>query len=110
MTYSVRFTKRAEADLLRLYDFLIEAADLNVAQRALDAITNAITLLGFSPFSCRKVSPGGDTAKKVASQLPRHRELVIPFGAAGYVALFEIEDAKTVTILAVRHQREDDLW
>jgi plasmid stabilization system protein ParE len=100
MTYSVRFTKRAEADLLRLYDFLIEAADLHVAQCALDAITSAIKLLGFSPFSCRKVT----------SRLPRHRELVIPVGAAGYVALFEIEDAKTVTILAVRHQREDDLW
>jgi len=33
---------------------------------------------------------------------------VIPFGAAGYVALFEIDNDKTVTILAVRHQREDD--
>jgi mRNA-degrading endonuclease RelE of RelBE toxin-antitoxin system len=36
------------------------------------------------------------------------RELVIPFGAAGYVALFEIEDNETVTILAIRHQREED--
>jgi plasmid stabilization system protein ParE len=25
-----------------------------------------------------------------------------------YVALFEIEDGETVTILAIRHQREDD--
>ena len=36
------------------------------------------------------------------------RELIIVFGASGYVALFEIDDAKTVTVLAVRHQREDD--
>jgi plasmid stabilization system protein ParE len=36
------------------------------------------------------------------------RELVISFGGAGYVALFEIEDNETVTVLAVRHQREDD--
>jgi hypothetical protein len=36
------------------------------------------------------------------------RELIIPYGAAGYVALFEIEDESTVTILAIRHQREDD--
>jgi ParE toxin of type II toxin-antitoxin system, parDE len=28
--------------------------------------------------------------------------------ADGYVALFEIEDASTVTVLAVRHQLEDD--
>jgi hypothetical protein len=39
---------------------------------------------------------------------PLLRELVIPFGSAGYVALFEIESFSTVTILAVRHQREDD--
>jgi len=31
-----------------------------------------------------------------------------PFGSAGYVALFEIEDQTTVTILAIRHQREED--
>lgn len=36
------------------------------------------------------------------------RELVIPFGAQGYVALFEIVDAYTVVIGAVRHQRESD--
>jgi hypothetical protein len=35
---------------------------------------------------------------------------VIPFGSAGYVALFEIEDDKHVSILAVRHQREDDYY
>jgi len=39
---------------------------------------------------------------------PFLRELVIPFGGAGYVALFEVEDQRTVTVLAVRHQREDD--
>ena len=98
--YSVRFTKRAEADLLRLYDFLLDAADFKTAERALLAISTSIKLLSFSPFSCRKL----------VSNLPRHRELIIPFGAAGYVALFEINDANTVTILAVGHQREHDLW
>jgi len=33
---------------------------------------------------------------------------VIPFGFSGYVALFEVENSSTVTILAVWHQREDD--
>ena len=98
--YSVRFTKRAEADLLRLYDFLLDAVDYKTAERALLAISASIKLLSFSPFSCRKL----------VSHLSRHRELIIPFGAAGYVALFEINDASTVTILAVRHQREHDLW
>lgn len=97
--WQVRFTKHAEQDLLRLYEFLIEA-DLRAAEDAVAAIRDALALLAFTPFACRKA----------ASHLPRHRELVIPFGDAGYVALFEIDDAKTVTILAVRHQRESDVW
>ena len=97
--YRVRFTKRAEADLIRLYDFLLES-DIVAAEKALGAIRNGLALLAFSPFACRKVAP----------HLPRHRELVVPFGKAGYVALFEIDDAKTVTIIAIRHQREHDLW
>jgi plasmid stabilization system protein ParE len=97
--FRVRFTREAEEDLLRLYDFLLES-DVEAAEKALGAIRSAVSLLSFSPFACRKA----------ASHLPRHRELVIPFGHAGYVALFEIDDAKTVTIIAVRHQREHDLW
>ena len=95
--YKLRFTTEAEADLLRLYEFLVEA-DVAAADRALDAIKSALDVLRFSPFSCRKAVPHS----------PFLRELVIPFGSAGYVALFEIDSARTVTILAVRHQREED--
>jgi len=55
-------------------------------------------LLQDFPFTCRKASP----------ENPFLRELVLSFGAGGYVALFEIEDERTVTLLAVRHQREED--
>jgi plasmid stabilization system protein ParE len=95
--FKVRFTREAERDLLRLYDFLLEK-DLAAADRALAAIEEAIRLLAFSPFSCRKVMRHN----------PFLRELVIPFGSAGYVALFEIDDDRTVTVLGVRHQREED--
>lgn len=100
MNYRARFTKDAEADLVRLYEFILarDQTDWAVADRAPEAIRNAIKSLGLSPFSYRKTIPGN----------PFLRELVIPFGAAGYVALFEIDSDKTVTILAVRHQREDD--
>jgi hypothetical protein len=50
------------------------------------------------PFASRKIDPAE----------PFLRELLIPFGSAGFVALFEIDNADTVTIPAVRHQREDD--
>ena len=97
MSYTVRFTKSARADLMRLYDFLL-SDDLAAARRARDAICKAMEVLADFPFSCRKH----------AAHNPFLRELIVPFGSAGYVALFEIEDSKTVTILAVRHQRADD--
>ena len=95
--YKARFTPEAQDDLLQLYDFLLEKG-LTAAEHALEAITGAIELLRFSPFSCRKALPDNSFL----------RELIIPFGAAGYVALFEIEPGSTVNILAVRHQREED--
>jgi plasmid stabilization system protein ParE len=95
--YRVRFTHEAESDLLRLYDFLLER-DVAAAQRALEAIGAAIEVLRFSPYACRKA----------VSDNPFLRELPIPFGSAGYVALFEIAPRHTVNIVAVRHQREED--
>ena len=35
-------------------------------------------------------------------------EHIIGYGDAGCVAPFEIDDARTVSIVAIRHQREDD--
>lgn len=100
MSFRIRFTEEAQADLERLYGFLLDASDdWAAAERALDAITRGLDLLRVSPFS----------ARKARDDMPRLRELVIGFGSAGYVALFEIEDDSTVTVLAVRHQREDDL-
>jgi len=97
VSFRVRFTREAKSDLERLYGFLAEQ-DLEAAERALDVIDRAWTILEEFPFSCRKAEDSN----------PFIREIVIPFGSAGYVALFEIEDRQTVTVLAVRHQREDD--
>lgn len=97
MSYQIRYTRAAREDLLRLYAFLLEH-DLQAAGRALETVEKSMALLIDFPFTCRKVLP----------ENPFLRELVISFGANGYVALFEIEDSQTITILAVRHQREDD--
>lgn len=99
MSYQVRFASAAADDLQRLFDFLAEQ-DLSAAECAREAIGNAITMLQKFPFSCRKATP----------ENPFLRELIISFGNAGYVALFEVENAETVTVLAVRHQREDDFY
>ena len=97
MTFRVRYTQAARDDIVRLYEFLLEN-DLGAARRARDAIIKAVEVLRDSPFTCRKAD----------ALNPFLRELVIPFGSTGYVALFEIDDQSTVTILAIRHQREDD--
>jgi plasmid stabilization system protein ParE len=103
MSYSVLMTREAEQDLERLFHFVLErelareGGDLELAQEALTAVASAMKMLERFPFNCRKVSVS-----------PFLRELIIPFGATGYVALFEIVNETTVVIAAVRHQREED--
>lgn len=97
MSFKVRISKAAQHDLERLVDFLA-SVDFAAALRAHAAIERGYALLAEMPFACRKVEDVN----------PFLRELVIPFGDAGYVALYEIDDDKTVTVLGVRHQREDD--
>jgi plasmid stabilization system protein ParE len=103
MKYTVEFSADAAADLEQLFDFALqreldsETGDLEVAERAVQAIKNGLAFLASSPFACRK-----------AGSSSFMRELIIPFGSNGYVALFEIVDSHTVIIGAIRHQREDD--
>lgn len=97
MTFQVRYTKHARADMRRLFAYLAQR-DPALARKARETIGKGMDLLKEFPFTCRKASQ--DT--------PFLRELVIRFGSNGYIALFEIDDANTVTVLAVRHQRGDD--
>lgn len=99
MSYRLRLTPHAADDLQQLFEFLAER-DLQAAERARDAIGKSFDFLRTFPFACRKASPDH----------PFLRELVIEFGQAGFVALYEIENSETVTVLAVRHQREDDFY
>ena len=102
MTFAVRFSAAADDDLTRLFDFLLDRAetveDLDRAQAAIEAIRSAAQhQLAATPYSFRK------TGKS-----PTRRELIIPFGATGYIALYEIASPSSVLVLAVRHQREED--
>jgi plasmid stabilization system protein ParE len=102
MSFDVRLSPAAEADLERLFDFLLDRAEtaeeLDRAQVAIEAIRAAVQhRLAITPFSFRK-----------AGQSPALRELIIPFGSTGYVALYEIVSTSKVIVLAVRHQREED--
>ena len=102
MSFVVELSPTAEADLERLFDFLLDRAetaeDLDQAQIAIDVIrATALQQLAITPFSFRK-----------AAQHPAQRELIIPFGGTGYVALYEIVSVSKVVVLAVRHQLEED--
>lgn len=102
--YRLVLADEAADDLLRIEDFIIErelasaTPDLDVVRRLRDAVDNALRLLEFSPYSCRKA------ARAVND---RQRELIIPFGSAGLVAAFEVR-GKVVHIGAIRDQLEQD--
>jgi plasmid stabilization system protein ParE len=103
MKFTVEFSEASAEDLEQLFDFALqreldsESGDLDIPDKALQAIKAAMAFLASSPFACRKAGSSSFV-----------RELIIPFGRTGYVALFEIVDSTTVIIGAIRHQREDD--
>ncbi len=82
MSFVVELSPAAAADLERLFDFLVGRAEtveeLDRAQSAIDAVrASAEHRLSVTPFSFRK-----------AARNPAQRELFIPFGGSGYVALY----------------------
>lgn len=93
----VKLSARAQSDLSRLHSFLL-IKDANAAKRAMLAIRAALVPLQHSPMAGRPVENREDL-----------RELVIDFGTSGYLAMYRFEvNLDAVTILAIKHQREDD--
>ncbi|MFZ5464948.1 MAG: type II toxin-antitoxin system RelE/ParE family toxin [Pseudomonadota bacterium] len=90
--------QRTEFSHENRFDSFAPGRSQAAARKARTAIAKGMDFLRDFPFSRRKA----------VADNPFLRELVIPFGASGHVALFEIDDKDTVTILAIRHQREDD--
>ncbi|MBK7061239.1 MAG: type II toxin-antitoxin system RelE/ParE family toxin [Rubrivivax sp.] len=102
MTFKVEFTPEAEADLNRLFDFLLyRAKTVEEAMRADEALELirlvATSHLSTTPYSYRKVGAR-----------PTLRELIVPFGATGYVLRFDIRTPELVLVIGARHQREQD--
>ncbi|XHS78049.1 type II toxin-antitoxin system RelE/ParE family toxin [Burkholderiaceae bacterium UC74_6] len=102
MSYSAIWTPDAEEDLERLFDLLLAPAlerdaDLDEPVAVIHTVRSSIQALQRFPFTCRK-----------AGESPFLRELIISHGHTGYVALFDIQSGDRITIVAIRHQREDD--
>lgn len=94
MPYLVRWSENALEGLQRVYVFLAEKNE-DAAVAAFKTIRQAALLLENFPESGR---PADDLE-------PEHRELLIPFGGSGYVALYEMRE-NGILILALKHQKE----
>lgn len=94
----ITVTRRAWSDLIRLREFIAEK-NPRTAQRAAERIITSIDQLAAFPLLGRACPE---------EYLPvGFRELVISFGQDGYVVLYRVDiPADTVTIVAIRHQRE----
>ena len=102
MTFRAEFTPEAEADLDRLFDFLLDRAEtVEEAMRAYEAVeairTAANVHIATTPYSYRRVG-----------QRPTLREIIVPFGSTGYVVRFDIRTPELVLVIGARHQREED--
>lgn len=93
----VIITQGAARGLERCRQFLAEK-NPHAAVRAAQAISHAFSLIEQEP-----------NAGKPLDELPELRELIIPFGDAGYAALYRFEPATdAIYLLAFKHQKEFD--
>ena len=92
----IRCAARIARDLDRLHAFMAEQAAPAVAERAIQAIIEAIGLLERHPQIGCPAEQG-------------LRELVISYGRTGHIALYRFDPLPDhVRVLALRHQREFD--
>jgi hypothetical protein len=103
VTWTVLLTCEAVTNLQLLEGFLVDIAmeqgEFDLPGRSGDATRNEMRVLETNPCTCRKLS---------SNRL--ERELIIPYGRAGHVALFEIVSEVEVVVSALRHQREGDCY
>jgi plasmid stabilization system protein ParE len=97
MSY-IKQTPRFRRDIERLREFLIEQQSYAAAQQAADVIEAALEKLTRFPEGFRPTPEN-----------PNIREMGIPFQARGYMLLYRYTASNdTVTLLAMKHQLEND--
>ena len=90
---AVRISRRAEADLARLVEFLQQENPAAAAQ-TFGLIASALDVLAEHPLIGRPAEQG-------------LRELIISRGRSGYLALYDYDARRDrAVVLAIRHQRE----
>jgi plasmid stabilization system protein ParE len=80
---------------MQLAEFLSAQGSTEDAERV---IRDAVEVLKRLPFAGRPAREQND---------PTLRELIVPFGRAGYVVLYRVGPGALVSVLAARHQLEE---
>ena len=88
------WSRQALLDVQRLHRFLA-VKNIAAATRAIKSVRQGVKVLGYQPGI-------GRTVEDIPEEF---REWLIDFGNSGYVARYRF-DGETVTVLAVRHQKE----
>ena len=88
------WSRQALLDVQRLYRFLA-VKNIAAASRAIKSVRQGVKVLGYQPGI-------GRTVEDIPEEF---REWLIDFGNSGYVERYRF-DGETITILAVRHQKE----
>ena len=88
------WSRQTLLDVQRLYRFLA-VKNIDAAKRAIKTVRQGVKVLGHQP----------QIGRPVVDLSEQYREWLIDFGDSGYVARYRF-DGETVTILAVRHQKE----
>jgi plasmid stabilization system protein ParE len=91
----LRFAQDSLHDLQRLREFL-RGKSPEVAQRMQQQLLESIQSLPRMPEAHRPVP-----------DMPWHRELIVKFGAQGYVVRYHYQPGGEAVVLRMRHQRED---
>jgi plasmid stabilization system protein ParE len=94
----IKLTQRYLTDAARLHDFLVTQQGRSVAIEADKIIDDAIDTLTRFP-----------EGYKPTLQNPKLRQMGIPFQSKGYMLLYRYaKSSDTVTLLAMKHQLEND--
>ncbi len=95
--YRVRFARAALEDLVRLTALTeIDEGEADPEAR----LGDAVEVLERLPFVGRRAPSVGELDGSL-------RELIIPSGDSGYVLLYRVGPGRLVSVLAARHQREE---
>lgn len=100
--FRVVLPEGARADLKRLLRHAVLQA-----RRAEDVARSRTVLLALREQIAQRLSRTPDLYRHAAGHM-HLRELVVSGAGGGYIALYDITDSRQVTVIAVRHQLEDD--